>query len=365
MISPFDLLPSPAGRDQAPSDGTVNLEVRQVGHRLPAPPTPIVYHKGTATARLRAPVDRRRPWAKTVSGAAVRARAARKYQDVEQHEIEFSPVPVEDAADEIVIAKYILRMTGYKYRVPIIFAPKVIVGHAGSGLHIHSMLTKNKRNMLVESGHLSDTAKKCIAGYLKMARSLTAFGNTVPLSYLRLVPHQEAPTNICWGDRNRSTLVRVPLGWLGVGDMVKDANPQEPEGFTERVDNQTVEFRSPDGSANIYYLLAGLAVAARQGLEMESAVEYADSLYADVNIFEDEQRDFRDRFPRLPASCWESAECLLEDRALYESDGVFSPVLIDGVVEMLRSYEDKDLSERLHGNESEIARLVQEYLHCA
>ena len=30
------------------------------------------------------------------------------------------------------------------------------------------------------------------------------------------MPHQEAPTAICWGDRNRSVLVRVPLGWLGV-----------------------------------------------------------------------------------------------------------------------------------------------------
>jgi glutamine synthetase len=282
--------------------------------------------------------------------------------EMEQHEIEFDPVPLEDAADEIVTAKWILRMIGDKYNVPISFAPKVVVGHAGSGLHIHTKLTKDGQNMMVEGDTLSDTAKKAVAGYLRMAPSLTAFGNTVPLSYLRLVPHQEAPTNICWGDLNRSVLVRVPLGWLGVGNMVKDANPQETEDLEAEIGNQTVEFRSPDGSANIYLLLAGLAVAARHGLEMKDALEYAEKLYCDVNIFDRE--DIQEKLPQLPASCAESAEYLLKDRKIYEKDGVFPPAVIDGTVEMLRSYDDKDLSQRLFGKQEEIQKLVDEYLHC-
>ncbi len=283
--------------------------------------------------------------------------------EMEQHEIEFDPVPLEDAADEIVTAKWILRMIGDKYNVPISFAPKVVVGHAGSGLHIHTKLTKDGQNMMVEGDALSDIAKKAVAGYLRMAPSLTAFGNTVPLSYLRLVPHQEAPTNICWGDRNRSVLVRVPLGWLGIGNMVKDANPQETEDLPPAADNQTVEFRSPDGSANIYLLLAGLAVAARHGLEMKDALQYSEKLYCAVNIFDRE--DIQEKLPQLPSSCAESAECLLKDRKIYEKDGVFSPAVIDGTVEMLRSYDDKDLSERLFGKQEEIQKLVEEYLHWA
>ena len=133
-------------------------------------------------------------------------------QEMEQHEIEFSPVPLEDAADQIVVAKWVLRMIAYKYGVTISYAPKILAGHAGSGLHIHTKLVKGGRNMMVEANQLSNIAKKAIAGYLTLAPSLTAFGNTVPTSYLRLVPHQEAPTNVCWGDRNRSVLVRVPLG---------------------------------------------------------------------------------------------------------------------------------------------------------
>ena len=285
--------------------------------------------------------------------------------EMEQHEIEFLPVPIEDAADQIVIAKWMLRMIGYKYGVTISFAPKILVGHAGSGLHIHTKLVKDGKNMMIEGSRLSDIARKAIAGYLRLAPSLTAFGNTVPISYLRLVPHQEAPTNICWGDRNRSVLVRVPLGWIGVSNMVMDANPQEKGKISESGDSQTVEFRCPDGSADIYLLLAGLAVAARYGLEMEDALELANKLYVDVNIFSPEYKKLRERLPQLPTSCWESAENLLKNRKIYERDGVFPSIVIDGIAKKLKSYNDKDLSERLYGKEDEIKKLVDEYLHCS
>ena len=284
--------------------------------------------------------------------------------EMEQHEIEFLPVPIEDAADQVVIAKWILRMIGYRHAVTISFAPKISIGHAGNGLHVHTRLVKDDKNMMIEESQLSDIAKKAIAGYLTLAPSLTAFGNTVPTSYLRLVPHQEAPTNICWGDRNRSVLVRVPLGWLNVTNMASDANSEDKENSSEFMNNQTVEFRCPDGSANIHFLLAGLAVAARHGLEMEGALDLARKLYVDVNIFSLDQSDVRERLPQLPSSCWESSETLLRDCEVYQRDGVFPPMVIHGIVERLKSYNDKGLNERLHGNESEIRKLVNEYLYC-
>lgn len=284
--------------------------------------------------------------------------------DMEQNEIEFVPVPLEDAADQLALAKWMLRMIGYKYGVMLSFAPKITVGHAGNGLHIHTKLVKDGKNMMVKDGTLSDVARKAIAGYLTLAPSLSAFGNCIPLSFLRLVPHQEAPTNICWGDRNRSVLVRVPLGWLNNNNMIKDANPQEPEEVKALAESQTVEMRSPDGSANVYLLLAGLAVAARHGLEMEGALDVADKLYVDVNIFAHEHKKLQQQLPQLPTSCWESSECLLKDRAIYERDGVFSPVLIDGLVKILKSYDDKDLSERFYGKGDEIKKLVDEYFNC-
>ena len=285
-------------------------------------------------------------------------------QEIEQQEIEFLPVPLIDAADQIAIAKWALRMVGQMYGVAVSFAPKILVGHAGSGLHVHTKLSKAGKNVMVEGGKLSDVAKRAIAGHLNLASSLTAFGNTVPLSYLRLVPHQEAPTNICWGDRNRSVLVRVPLGWRsGVDSMLRDANPQEKEKVVRVDDKQTVEFRCPDGSANIYLLLAGLAVATRHGLEMKNALELADKLYVDVNIFSDEHKKIQESLPQLPTSCQESAENLLKDRQIYEKDGVFSPATIEGVAKKLKSYNDKELSEKLHDKKDEIKKLIDKYFY--
>lgn len=285
-------------------------------------------------------------------------------QEMEQDEIEFQPVSLEDAADQLAIAKWMLRMIGYRYGLTISFAPKVMVGHAGSGLHIHTKLVKDGRSVMVDDKGLTDEAKKAVAGYLTLAPSLTAFGNTVPVSYLRLVPHQEAPTNICWGDRNRSVLVRVPLGWRNVRNMAADANPLEADELPQSLDGQTVEFRCSDGSANIHLLLAGLAVAARHGLQMKDALEVAERLYVDVNIFSDEHKEIQKRLPQLPTSCWESADNLLRDRAIYEAGGVFPPAVIDGIVKQLKSYEDRDLSERLYGDNDKIRQLVESYLHC-
>ena len=148
-----------------------------------------------------------------------------------------------------------------QYGYDITFAPKITTGKAGSGLHIHMRITQNGENMMLSAGSLSDTALRAIAGMMELAPSITAFGNTNPTSYFRLVPHQEAPTNICWGDRNRSVLVRVPLGWSAQTDMCATANPLEAPAHRDTTDKQTVEIRSADGSADIYLLLASLAVA--------------------------------------------------------------------------------------------------------
>ncbi|MEI6898958.1 MAG: glutamine synthetase family protein [Bacteroidota bacterium] len=282
----------------------------------------------------------------------------------EQNEIEFSPVILEDAADQVMIAKWILRSLAYKHKVTITFAPKITTGKAGSGLHVHTRLMKNGKNEMVANGGLSDTAKKAIAGYLDLAQSLTAFGNMIPTSYFRLVPHQEAPTNICWGDRNRSVLVRVPLGWNAKNNMLNNANPKETVAAGEFSNRQTVEFRCPDGSADIYLLFAGLTVAARHGIEMEDALEFAKKRYVDINIFEDKHKKRVKELAQLPVSCWQSAEFLENHRHIYEEYDVFPPTIIDGIIRHLKSFKDQNLMENIRNNEKEILRLVNQYLHC-
>ncbi len=229
----------------------------------------------------------------------------------EQNEIEFLPVAAEEAADQLMLAKWVIRNLAFQMGFNVTFAPKITTGKAGSGLHIHMRLTRDGRNvMLGANKQLSDDARRMIAGLMDMAPSITAFGNTNPTSYFRLVPHQEAPTNVCWGDRNRSVLVRVPLGWTADSDMSVLANPlEQPSGF-DASQKQTVEIRSADGSADIYLLLAGLAVAARHGFEMPDALKVADDTYVSVNIHDEANADRVARLQQLPTNCAQRADCL-------------------------------------------------------
>jgi len=283
---------------------------------------------------------------------------------LEQAEIEFDLAPVEQAADAVVLARWVLRMLGARYGVTVTFAPKLVHGHAGSGLHVHARLVQEDRNAIGDADGLNEEALKLISGFLDLAPSLTAFGNTIPISYLRLVPDQEAPVHICWGDRNRSALVRVPLSWCKVADMAQTANPNDEGAHTRKAHNHTLEFRSPDGSADIHLLNAGLTVAARHGLAMENAVELARNLRVDDNVFKPELDEKRRTLPRLPTSCGESARALLDHRAIYEEFGIFSPQVIDRVANQLRSYAEEEERCRTAGFE-ELNKLIAKYLHCS
>ena len=289
-------------------------------------------------------------------------------KNYEQNEIEFLPVSVEQAADQLMLAKWIIRNLGYQLGYNVTFAPKITTGKAGSGLHIHMRIVKDGKNQMLTNGVLSENARKMIAGMMDLAPAITAFGNKNPTSYFRLVPHQEAPTNVCWGDRNRSVLVRVPLGWSADVNMAALANPQDtslatcPSPLTS--EKQTVEMRSPDGSADLYQLLAGLCVACRHGFEMPNALEVAEKTYVNVNIHAAEHADRLATLAQLPDSCVASADCLDRQRKVFEEYGVFSPAMIDGIIAELRAFDDTTLRKNIEGYQEEIQKLVTRYFHC-
>lgn len=284
----------------------------------------------------------------------------------EQNEIEFLPVPAMQAADELIIAKWVIRNLAWREGLNVTFAPKITTGKAGSGLHIHMRLMKEGKNMLLTHGKLNDNARKAIAGCIELAPSLTAFGNKIPTSYFRLVPHQEAPTNICWGMSNRSALVRVPLGWTSGVDMSHVANPLEGEvPYDERGSvKQTFEIRSGDGSADVYQYIAALCVACRHGFEMKDALEVAEKTYVDGDINDPAHAARLAQLTQLPDSCAASADCLDKQREIYEEHHVFASAMIDGTINELRSYKDRTMRQDIGDDRREIAILVKRYFHC-
>ncbi len=282
---------------------------------------------------------------------------------MEQYEIEFLPSPIEKAARDIMLAKWVIRCVAMKHGYNASFAPKIDEGDAGSGLHIHLHFFRDGEQQVIDRrGRLTDTSRKIIAGLLTLAPSLTAFGNTVPSAYLRLVAHQEAPTLVCWGKGNRSALVRVPLGWQNVGNLDKKANPDQIEPFVRDYERQTIEFRVPDGSADVYLLLAAMCVAAEHGLTMKDGLKVAQKLYVVGNVSK-----IADRLESLPQSCFESARALQKNRRIFER-GAFPKAAIDFAIKRLLDKNDKDMNMRLSqlSNKDrliEARKIMYRYLH--
>lgn len=262
----------------------------------------------------------------------------------EQVEIEFLLTGVEDLASQLVISTWIIRNVAHKYGAFATFFPKIDPGHAGNGLHFHLALYKNGKNAMIDSNNeLSNEALKLIGGLCKFAPSLTAFGNTVSASYLRLVPGQEAPTKVFWSKSNRNAMIRVPLAWANASNLAMKLNPQQKEKMFYNDYRQTVELRTPDGSAYIYLILAGITLAVEWGLtNSEESLDLAQKYNVGRKSHENQFG-----FETLSSSCVESAEILLRNRNLFERDGIFPTPVIDYYSKLLFSENDRDLNLRL------------------
>jgi glutamine synthetase len=285
-------------------------------------------------------------------------------KSAEQVEIEFLLAPIEDVGDIISISKWIIRNIAYQYGYSATFVPKLEIGHAGSGMHFHMALMKDGQNIMVApDGSLSTEARKLIGGLSKYAASLTAFGNMVAAAYLRLVPHQEAPTKVCWSECNRSAMIRVPLGWSNLSDLCMKINPQQTTKIGRKEVRQTVELRSPDGSAFPQFVLAGLALAAEWGMTNgDEALKLAEKHYVSGNIHNGQHDDL----PDLPTCCFESADLLIASKDLYLREGIFTEKIIENTAKLLKEEDDKELNAQLRSlPEAEKAIASRRVMHRA
>jgi glutamine synthetase len=131
--------------------------------------------------------------------------------------------------------------------------PKPIAGINGSGMHTHQSIfdTTGETNLFFDANdpyHLSPLAYSFLAGQLEHARALAAIVAPTVNSYKRLVPGFEAPVYICWGQINRSALMRIPRYSKG------------------REKSTRMELRCPDPSSNPYLILAVMLAAGLDGI---------------------------------------------------------------------------------------------------
>lgn len=280
-------------------------------------------------------------------------------KQAEQLEVEFSPRPVHEMADSLVLGRWLIRNIAYRHGCVASFAPKIQQGIAGNGFHIHIQLMKNRKNIMKGSdGRLSVPAECLVGGLCEYADSLTAFGNPTPSSYLRLVPNQEAPTKIFWSGLNRQALIRIPLAWSKFNDLAKKVNPQESSSLKGDFESKTVEIRSPDGNALVHLLIAGIVMAAEWGLTQKDSLDIANKLYV-KGIFSSDESVMKS-YKSLPRGCRESSQILIKKRDLYQREGVFPSYVIDYIANLLKK-EDIDLSK--HKDPNELRRIMHKDIH--
>jgi len=220
-----------------------------------------------------------------------------------QHEIDLRYTDALTMADTVMVYRMVVKEIAQKHGLYATFMPKPIFGVNGSGMHTHQSLFKGDTNAFFDANdahYLSPEAKAYIAGILKHAPEITFICNQWVNSYKRLVPGYEAPVYICWAQRNRSALVRVPMYKPGKEKATR------------------IEFRSPDPACNPYLAFTSMLTAGLKGIKENYTLP--DPLERDVyNLTPEEMKKFN--VECLPGSLIEAIEITRNSSLLKEALG--------------------------------------------
>ena len=228
-----------------------------------------------------------------------------------QHEIDMRYTDALTMADNAQTFRLVVKEIALLNGVHATFMPKPLEGENGSGMHTHQSLFKGERNAFFDGNdpnHLSDLAKKYIAGLLHHAPEITLVCNQWVNSYKRLVPGYEAPVYQSWAVRNRSDLVRVPVYKPGKENATR------------------IEFRSPDPACNPYLAFACMLAAGLEGIE--KGYELPDPVERNIyKMSEAERKELG--IGQLPEDLWEAIQVAEQSELLRKTlgDAVFESLI--------------------------------------
>jgi glutamine synthetase len=220
-----------------------------------------------------------------------------------QYELDIAPLSPLDLADALVLAKQTVREVASEAGIVATFMPRPLDGEAGSGLHLNQQVD----GLLDDDGRLSEDGNAFVAGFLTHARALAALASPTVNSYKRLHAGAEAPGAAVWAHVNRAALIRI--GAAGS-------------------DGGGIEYRAADPSANPYLLVAGILVAAADGLA--NGLDPGPPLEEVADSY-DPARNHAVRYQPLPRSLDEALDALLADDVFIDAfDHRLLANLVDG-----------------------------------
>ena len=213
---------------------------------------------------------------------------------ISQYEVTFGINPPLMAADQMVLAKIIIKLCAIKMNKKITFSPIISDVAVGSGLHIHFSL-KDKRGRNINASHnapVSTEAGAFVAGILKHLRSLLAFTSPSAISPLRYRPPRWSAYYDNFALQDRKAAIR----------LVKTGGRHEESHF---------EFRTADATASPYLVLSAIINAGMMGLKNKLQTP---QLRQTKDISENHQEGIN----RLPGTLAESHDHLVHDHDLTE-----------------------------------------------
>ncbi|MCL1838827.1 MAG: glutamine synthetase family protein [Propionibacteriaceae bacterium] len=190
-----------------------------------------------------------------------------------QQEIDLRYADALTTADNIMTFRVVIKEVAAAQDLFASFMPKPLSAAPGSGMHTHVSLFEGDTNTFYDASaeyNLSKIGRQFIAGLLSHAAEICAVTNQWVNSYKRLISGGEAPSYICWGQNNRSALVRVPM--------------YKPN----KSSSARIELRSIDSGANPYLAFALVLAAGLDGIENE--LELPEGAEDNVWALTDKQR---------------------------------------------------------------------------
>ncbi|MEO0116119.1 MAG: glutamine synthetase family protein [candidate division WOR-3 bacterium] len=221
-----------------------------------------------------------------------------------QQEIDLKYTEALKMADNLITAKVIIKKVAQEKGLYATFMPKPLFGKPGSGLHLHQSLFSKGENIFAEPKDtygLSTIAYQFLAGELKYVKEISAVLSPIVNSYKRLVSGFEAPVYICWGQMNRSALIRVPK-----------ISPK-------KVLNTRIELRSPDASCNPYLAFAVMLKAGLEGIEQKLTPPPP----VEENVYNWEGISQKRELDTLPRSLFEALEYFSQSKLARETLGEY------------------------------------------
>ena len=244
-----------------------------------------------------------------------------------QGEIDIRFGTLVDTGDKIALYKYIIKNMARANNLVATFMPKPLFQDNGSGMHVHTSLWKDGKNIFYDpQGYslLSEDALYYIGGLLTHARSLCAIIAPTTNSYKRLVPGYEAPVNIAYSQRNRSACVRIPV-------------------YSKSEKAKRIEFRTPDPSCNPYLAFSALLMAGLDGIQ--NRIHPGDPL--DKDLYDLEPEELAD-IESTPVSLGDSLDALEEDHEYLLKGDVFTQDVLDVWIDYKRENEVDAINMRPH-----------------